>query len=96
MKIIFDEKAMYKTHFNETIEAKNDVKTAKARADKIVKHFITAMEKMGEFIDADEVHYEDMHKKERYTIIKGNQKLTLNVNGNNWDGGFMTTSVTKK
>jgi hypothetical protein len=94
MKIIFDEKAMYKVHFNEITE-NVDAKTAKARANKIVKCFCNAMEDMGKFIGADEVHYEDMHKKGRYIIIKGNQKLTLIVSGNNWDGGYMVSSVTK-
>lgn len=97
MKVLFDEKTMYKTHFNELKDAENvDKKTAKARAERIVKVFHRAVKEMGEFIGADEVHYENMHKKERYTFIKGDKKLTLNISGNNWDGGYMVSAVTKK
>jgi len=66
MKIIFDEKDMYRVHFNEIKSTENvDAKTAKARAEKIVKNFRNALGDMSEFIGADEVLYEDMPKRER-------------------------------
>ena len=45
---------------------------------------------LGEFMNADSIEYRDYDKQEEYIIIRGKEKLILNVYGNQYDGGWLT------
>jgi hypothetical protein len=45
---------------------------------------------LGEFAGADTVTYEDKGNGEVYVLTKGDQRITLTVSGNKYDGGFLS------
>jgi len=51
------------------------------------------METLAEFLELDEIRYEDLGNGEDYHLTRGGKTLPLHVRGNRFDGGFLSVPV---
>lgn len=61
--------------------------------DAATEHHRRQMETLAEFLELDEVRYEDLGNGENYHLTKSGKTLTLHVRGNRFDGGFLSIPV---
>ena len=84
MEIIFDEA---------NVAASGDQKSEGNMPEELIARHKEKLTALGAFMGAEKVEYEDLDKRERYVISKGKEVLTLTVNGNGSDGGWMNISI---
>jgi len=81
MEIIFDET---------NIGASGDPTSKENKPAQKIERFKGKLEKLGKFIGADKIEYQDHGKREMYILTKGEERLTLIIEGNQFDGGYLT------
>jgi hypothetical protein len=80
MQIIFNEKE---------VAARGNKNDANNTPRKLVNRRRAMLKKLGEFIGADIIEYEDVGNGEIYKVTKGGKVLSINVCSNRVDGGYL-------